>query len=294
MVPAGYQRNFAQGKHVLVIEKSTLIAREIGVRDNFVASHFLRVILNGEPSDAAEDQFARIEGAALPLIRTLVPFSPKSQDQIYALKATMAMLWSRSFPHEIVARRIRQEVAHEYRQSAPFDRRIRRRFRQQHGRYPKPAEIEAVVDESIETMLHERLHDVNSMLDHHNKAFARFDPLHVALYQPARGCEFVTSDNPVLLARDPHLIQVGAHTGLALGDASFIFLPVSRFVGACLTDGDEGDMQLDRTTTRRLKQATWRNAVARVACHPSLQEWATACNVSLQSVRNPLGNGANR
>ena len=41
VVPAGYQRNFADGERIKIIEKATKNERTVGVRDNFVASHFL-------------------------------------------------------------------------------------------------------------------------------------------------------------------------------------------------------------------------------------------------------------
>ena len=283
VVPAGYQRNFAAGQHILVITKASMSAHPIGVRDNFVASHFLRVIIAGVSSDDAEDQFARIENAALPLIKQLAAFGARTEEQLYALKATMAMLWSRSFAREVVAQRIFKEVVATFRDDPSEAERVRVVFRHHHGREPLPGEFEGSLEEASVEFTRQRLHDVNSTLEYHNKALAKFDPLHVSLYRPIRGCEFVTSDNPVLLARTPELIHVGMHNGLALGDASFIFLPITRFVGACLTKEPEGDFELDRLMVLRLNQAMWRNAVQRVACHPALvDDWPKVCNVSIR------------
>lgn len=279
VVPAGYQRNFAETEQIRVIHKPTLSDIVIGVRDNFVARHFLRVVIKGEANDAAEDEFARIENAALPLIRSATPFTPRSPSQILAIKATMAMLWSRSFSREVISRRIHSEVLATFVETVPRDVGARQRFQRQHDRPAKPGELEAIVESAAAKLLRERWHDVGSMLRHHNEALAKFRALNVSLYQPLRGTEFLTSDNPVVLARTIHLIQVGAQNGLALGDSDFIFLPISRFVGACLTTNDEGDSELDRPTMTRLNQAIWRNAVERVACHPSLENWRAACNV---------------
>ncbi|MDP1795052.1 MAG: DUF4238 domain-containing protein [Acidimicrobiales bacterium] len=278
VVPCGYQRNFALGKRILVIDKAAMTDRLVGVRDNFVASHFLRVFIAGQPSDLAEDAFARIENVVLPLVKSLRPFEQRTEDQTIAVKAAMAMLWSRSFSREVTAQRVHLEVLDVFRRSVPDDPRARHAFRRQHGRDPMPGELEAVVEESAAQLLHDRLHDVSRMMKHYGDALDRFRPLHVSLYAPIRGTEFVTSDNPVLLARTNQLIHVGAQNRLALDDASFIFLPVSRSVGACLTLRDEGDVELDRMTMLRLNQAMWRNAVTRVACHPSV-DWRTACNL---------------
>lgn len=278
VVPCGYQRNFAQGERILAIDKRTMTDRLVGVRDNFVASHFLRVFIAGQPSDLAEDVFARIENAVLPMVKSLRPFEQRTESQTIAVKAAVAMLWSRSFSREVTAQRVHLEVLDSFRRSIPEDPRARHVFHRQHGRDPLPGELEAAVEESAAQILHDRLHDVKSMMKHYNDALDRFRPLHLSLYAPIRGTEFVTSDNPVLLARTNQLIHVGAQNRLALGDASFIFLPVSRSVGACLTLRDEGDFELDRMTMLRLNQAMWRNAVARVACHPSL-DWRAACNL---------------
>jgi hypothetical protein len=278
-VPAGYQRNFADGKLIRVIERQTWADRVVGVGDNFVASHFLRAIINGQANDAAEDEFARIENAALPLIRTIEAFVPRSPDQMLAVKAVMAMLWARSFSREVVAKRVHREVLEEYRLSVPANSQLLARFERKYGRSPVEGELERILDQQAAEMVRSRLHDIEAMMRHYNQALEKFSPLHIAVYRPIRGAEFVTSDNPVLLARDNQLIQVGAQSGLALFDASFIFLPISRRVGACLTMHNEGDLELDRLTTLKLNQAMWRNAVTRIACHPSLDGWAAACNV---------------
>ena len=91
--------------------------RTVGVRDNFVASHFLRVIIDGEANDQAEDEFARIEDLALPVVRALEPFVTRSDVQLRALKATMAMLWSRSFSREVVSQRAHRQTLEEFGQS---------------------------------------------------------------------------------------------------------------------------------------------------------------------------------
>jgi hypothetical protein len=49
----------------------------------------------------------------------------------------------------------------------------------------------------------------------------------VAVYRAAPRTEFITSDNPVVLPRSNELIAVGAHRGLALGNAGFVFAPIS-------------------------------------------------------------------
>ena len=97
VVPCGYQRNFALGNISRVIHKETMTDRLVGVRDNFVASHFLRVFIEGQPNDLAEDEFARIESAVLPMVKSLRPFEPRTESQTIAVKAAVAMLWSRSF-----------------------------------------------------------------------------------------------------------------------------------------------------------------------------------------------------
>jgi hypothetical protein len=75
------------------------------------------------------------------------------------------------------------------------------------------------------------------------------------------------------------MLNVGMHNGLALGDASFTFLPLTRTTAACLTARDEGDLNLTGVWTQRMNQTTWRNAVQRVAFHPSLADWQRACNL---------------
>lgn len=278
VVPAGYQRNFADGERIKVVDKATKTERCIGVRDNFVSSHLLRVIKNGVANDHAEDTFAKIESVNLPLIRSLRPFAVRGVEVEGAVKVSMAVLWARSFAREVVAGRIHEEVRAEMRVSVLTDESAMAVFRHQYGREPEQGDLEVIVDEVAAALAKSRVQDVGAMLRHQDEALRKFAPLHISVYEPATGCEFVTSDNPVLLARANDLVHVGAQNGLALGDASFIFVPISPTVGACLTMQDEGDLALDRATTVRLNQAMWRNAMHRIACHPRA-DWRMLCNV---------------
>jgi hypothetical protein len=158
VVPRGYQRNFADGERISIVDKKTLEVRTVGTRDNFVLAHLLRVIVAGESDDSVEDEFARVENFALPRIRRLRPFEDIAPDTEVALKATMAMLWARSFARELVAERVFRAVVDEHVKGS--DHRLTDAFRSEYGRDPDEGEIGRLYVERADEIRRSRVTDV--------------------------------------------------------------------------------------------------------------------------------------
>lgn len=281
VVPAGYQRNFADGERVRVVLKADRTELIVGVKDNFVVRGFLRAIVDGQPDDRLEDEFARLENLSLPRVRQLVPSQPLTSADSHAVRVLAAMLWARSLSREDVVRRTFRNVVDDFTAMASKDPILHAKFREEYARDPNPGEIDRILREQAEQMRRQRTHDLATMTDHYNRALEKFHELRVVLYDTVPGAELITSDNPVVLSDSNRLVRVGAHNGLALGDAGFIFVPLTRRIGACLVGGDdEQGGTLDQVTVMRLNNATWRNAVHRIAFHPSLDRWAQASGIN--------------
>ena len=249
----------------------------IGTKDAFVRRHFLRVTVKGVSNDDAEDEFGRIENLVLPTIRHIRAGTTIGPDQDQSVKAAMSMLWARSFALEVSRERIHREVVVEFRSNASADDELRRRFVRDRGRQPEPGDLEALVEQAAARMAKDRVHDVAAMVMAHNWAIERFRDLHVVAYQASPRQQFITSDNPVMISRDGStLLEVGAQNRVAMGDANFIFMPLSPIVAVCLTQRAESGDELLPEQMYRLNNAMWRNAVARIACHPSF-DWSKAC-----------------
>ena len=227
VVSEGYLRNFADGKWITVVPTATRMAKNISTKDTFVRSNFLTVRHAGGTDDSAEDVFADVERFALPLIRTIRPFVQRTDPEQRAIKSTMAMLWCRSFAMEATSNRIHVEVVADHRERITNDETARIRFIQDTGRHPVPGELARLVDVVGAEMKASRLPIVRKMLEYQNRALERFQKLHVTIYGASPRRQFITSDNPVIIAADQTLTQVGAHHHLALGDANFIFLALS-------------------------------------------------------------------
>jgi hypothetical protein len=279
VVSEGYLRNFADGKSITVVPTATRLAKEISTKDTFVRSNFLTVRHAGGVNDSAEDLFGNVENFALPLIRTVRPFVPLTDPEQWAIKSAMAMLWCRSFALEATSDRIHLEVVSDFQERITHDREALRRFTRDAGRAPDPGELAGLVEAVGDDMKASRLQTVAKMIEYQTKALERFRDLHVTIYGARKGRQFITSDNPVMLAADESLTQVGAHHHLALGDADFIFLALSPTVGACLTTKPEPDSMLDSLDLYRLNNAAWRNSVQRIACHPTA-DWAAEGSVA--------------
>jgi hypothetical protein len=72
VVSRGYQRFFADGERVLLIDKNTRTYKEVGTRDTFVEAHFNSWRTQAGWDDSLEDQWQRIEGLVLPDVRVLL------------------------------------------------------------------------------------------------------------------------------------------------------------------------------------------------------------------------------
>jgi hypothetical protein len=278
VVPRGYLRNFADRELLLLIEKRTGVTKAVGTRHAFVASNFLRVRAGGISDDSAEDAFGVLEAFALDRVRHISPREPITPDQDAAVKALAAMLFARSFATEAVRQRLIPQVVAEQRDRVGSEPDAVALFRRDFGRPPRPGELETLVEAVADANFSTRRDAVDGMIRHYGWALENLKPMAVSVYQ-ATGAEFVTSDNPLVLVGENRL-HVGVHNGVAFKMAATIFLPLTRRIAVCFTPEPIPNETMNRRQVRAANNFSWRNAVARVACHPAL-DWSDACGVAM-------------
>ena len=180
----------------------------------------------------------------------------------------MAVHFARSYAHEEVRRSLFPQVVDEQITLALEDPRVQAHFHRTRERPASKEDAEALVRTAQREMEHSREYAVTAIVRAYTYAIKRFETQRTQLLRPAsRRMHFLTGDSPTLLAHDNTLKVVGA-TNLALGDASFVAIPLRPDLAACLAV-EEDHLRIDNLTTIRLNQAMVRNCLTRVAMHPT-------------------------
>ena len=282
VVPAGYQRGFADGERIRLVAKDGTVDRVVGVKDVFVEEGFLAGQFVDLPVDVIERAFADIEAVVVPDVRSITSLA-LSPDQAAAVKCLVAMLWARSYATRATSDRVRQTTAAERGPQLKTSPKVRAAFKTDFGRDPDPGEIEAHVDRRVREFVSANKFYVDQVVRFYNQAVKHFTPLTVSLYSADKlPYGLITSDNPVLLSTDMHLLGVARPTvSVALLDARVIYTPLHRRMGACLTRSDES-CRLASVGVVRINNAMWRNARAHVVAHPD-EDWPTATGIARAS-----------
>lgn len=140
-------------------------------------------------------------------------------------------------------------------------------FVEQYRRSPEPGELEALVTNHVQEWYRSNVFFVNELGEAHNKILAMFEDKYVQIARiPVRGVELVTGDTPLVIANSGW-----RRVGVAIGDASLIYMPLSPRVGVCLTTRREeailGDIPLFEA--QRLNNLIWRSAKRFIVAHPA-------------------------
>lgn len=110
----GFQRLFTSSRQIVLLDKHTKTARLCGVHDAFTRKHFCSYIgLDGAWSDELEDEWARLENAALPAARRLVEGSrdPAARNE---MKILAAIHYVRTDTFVEMHERIAMDVVNDY------------------------------------------------------------------------------------------------------------------------------------------------------------------------------------
>lgn len=265
------------GESILVVERATRTARVQGTRDTFVQTGFLTVRRGAEVSDYAEDEFQRIENFAIPTVRELGNGAPLADHHQMSVVALAALLFSRSFATELVRGRAAQTVLDQAVGGLNADPRALRVVQSGGGT------VESISNLLVASWTEEwetRGLQVKSIIEYYNRALDYLKKRELHLFRALPGVEFITSDNPLVLSGDDRLMRLGVHNGVGLHSAAKIVLPLSRTT--CVVFGVAGEgyhvHQATRAWARTVNNASWRNSVRYVACHPDL-DWSAAAGL---------------
>lgn len=279
LVSAGYQRNFADNNRVGILDATTgkILDSRKSVNQNWRIDNFLSVVADdGQVDDSLEKEFAKHERVILNRVRELDVTRKPTQDQKSALDllATIHLLRSESF------RDRHAEVVEAWAAGDALtfatNPELKRRFRAEKGRRPRPGELEAMVatqaaelsraPDRLATGIRNGVPKIRELL---GKRSVQFIDVDTSL--PG----FVLADHPVLHGTRSHG-RFGYKAAGAVGDADTIIVPIRRHLAVCYCAAP-----LSPATVRTKKSVDWinslliRGAVKEVACHP-LDVLATA------------------
>lgn len=272
LVSKGYQRNFADGVWVSIIdaESGAVLEARKSIKTNWRLPEFLSVTWSeSNVDDALEREFADQERVVLNRVRDISISKETSEEQKSALDLLAAIHLVRSEAF----REKQASVAKDWLSTGALkltdDPRLLVRFVAQYRRQPAAGELEAMVREQAEAM--------SSAPDLHadgvRRGAARLHELFgswriqlIDIDQRLPG--LVLADNPIL-----HGSKVAGRFGFdaagAVGDAEIILVPIQRRLAACYSP-----MRLPNITIQTKAGLGWINALlirgasAEVACHP--------------------------
>ncbi len=269
LVSRGYQRFFADGEQVRLIDIRSHTYLPAGTRDVFVEASFNSWRDDDGWNDELEQTWRnKVEGTAIGLVGQLI--EGKAGDiQRDAAKALAALHLARSYSFDIVHNRILTQVgANEMRlvEEDPFYADL---FTTEAGRAPEPDELAERVRLTVEAMKSGRQFLLERMVYLFNFTLEFFLTLNVALLYALPGMSFLTGDTPVV-TRDERGFRIGIRQGVALGDTFGIFMPLGRKVAMDLyTSEAPPDEVLHPWQVQMLNLLVARSSMRFLACHPS-------------------------
>jgi hypothetical protein len=270
VVSRGYQRFFAQGERVLLIDKRSRTYKEVGTRATFVESNFNSWRTEAGWDDSLEKEWQRIEGHILPRLRVLLS-GPGGHAQREAAKVLAALHFARSYSLREMQLFVGEQVVEDASIRFIADPVFVSLYNEQFGHTPGPGEIENYIAD--------RWHDLTSNLQFiqertvHAYHFAKdfFGPLRVQFLYAHPRIGFVLGDTPLIVA-DPNLFRVGIRDRIALGDAERIWMPLTRRCSMSFWTTDRGESKdafLTPADVQKLNWLSWRAASRFLICHPN-------------------------
>ena len=276
VVSAGYQRNFADGQFVSVLDAHdgrVLDARR-SVRANWRSTDFASVkAADGTLDDSLEHEFSRLETVFLNVIREIWIDKPMTRKQRAAVDDLAAVHLARSFQFERAHQEIVLPKLSEDRASLVQNRELGEAFYRQHQREPRPGELQALVDRTTEAFLLEPRLFSDSIRRVLHGARLLLAARHVQLVGVMEDLPgFVLPDNAVLHGR----LAVGTFGFLeagAIGDSDIVIVPIGRRLVALYTAKALPHMSIrTKNSVRWINSLLLRSATNQVVCHPDDQQ----------------------
>ena len=280
IVSRGYQRFFADGELVLLCDKTRPArgpqVRPAGTSSVFVAEHFNSYREEGRWITHLERAWRTVENPCLPSLRSWVNGNEwiegggsglPSRD---AAKLLAAIHFARSSFFKQIYDRISKEGLEWAVQVLPTDPELLLRWQRVFKSAPNPGQVEDEIRKNFDPTFgpHGR-YVLERMVHTYELAITKLEQLYVqALFTSQRGIDFILGDSPLVYYTEDEL-RVGGRSGLALGDAQHIFLPIGPSLAVMFCTSHHGDVVLDPATVQKLNNLSWRAADAQVICHPS-------------------------
>jgi hypothetical protein len=270
-VSRGYQQNFAtDDKRVAVFSPRVGRVIESGrpIKSNFRERGFTTFLQAGVPNGLLERAFASVEARVLNEIRRISRARSGPQQ-----RADVANLFAvhlarspgfRSF-HRHITERFREDDIPAF---ATNDQLIER-FQASEGRRPSEQELLDLSLRVYDEMAADPLSLATSMARQHDAIAEKLNGFHLQIIELSPGLPgLVLGDTPVVHAHFES-DRYGFRDHLAIGDANFIFGPLTRTTAACFTNKRLPPVLVKtRKMVDTINGVFLRAALAEVACHP--------------------------
>lgn len=280
VVSRGYQRFFADGERIVLCSKAQRSGirriREVGTADNFVRKNFSSYRHGDVWVDDLEDQWQRLENAVLPSVRAWV-FGDEVEDSRNSVKVLAALHFARGYAAEALFNRIHRQVFDEKETEMLEDATVRVRWAEEFGTELTYPAFHDVFSRSMNRLGPGSSYRAERLAHFYNKTIDWLIPIEVQAItvMPGRRAAgprpvgLVLGDNP-LVHFDEHAVQMGVLGGLALNDASHVYMPLAPHLAVMFNTTGEPDANIDSAAVQMLNRWTWRAAIGYVAWHPAM------------------------
>ncbi|MCQ3809093.1 MAG: DUF4238 domain-containing protein [Acidimicrobiia bacterium] len=269
-VARGYQRGFADGERIILVDKLNRTRKEVGIRHAFVArSHSTFADSKGQLRDEVDEEWGRIENMSIRNMRRVTDTNANLDvEATAAIKAIAALHFARSESIRDAALRFEPEFIDDYARQAESDEQLKQMFRKEYGRESREGELQELVLVRGEFMVDSNLSQVDRMLHIYNTSLEIFEPFYVQIIRPMKGQSgFSFCDSP-LVNHCRKTGKTGPRDGLAIGDSDLLLIPLGRYICAALTAEQDPHVTISPSLVEYINHLTWESAVRFVAYHP--------------------------
>lgn len=277
VVSKGYQRSFADGERILLVDKVTEEGRPVGVNDSFVRRGFnMRRDAEGD-NEELEAEWARLESGAIPIVRAVAEGGDVDDRADVELKVLIAVHFARSFE----SRKIYEDLFQEHRRRilANIDvETLRKVFNRQHSRDPSDEELQLGIDAFLDDWYSSNAFFIDRMVHFHNWLLEFLRPKYLQVVRAVPGpVEFITGDVPVVRSSSS-----GLRVNVAILDADTIYFPIGRWCAVAVSMKPLAPAMLNRVGVSTCNSLIWRSSHRHIACHPSA-DWRRCLGRSTRS-----------
>lgn len=224
MVSQGYQRNFADGELIRLVDKRSRTYTTVGTWDAFIERDFnSRRTPDDTWDDELEVEWRKAEDLLPALRRVGTPKEGPTDRQL--IKPVIALHIARSYGVVELSNRIHDQVGAETGKRMGADPEMVRLYEQQVGHLAAEGEIEAYVAGHMQTMKEDRRLLIERMANAYNWALQTFLPrVQLQVLHAKPPIEWVTGDSPVLVT-DRLGTKLLSRGQIAMGDSETVYFP---------------------------------------------------------------------